>query len=284
MIGKVSGKYDSKFSGYNKDPKAGKIGPCSTSSKLGTRITYGFVELIGRVDPRPIKGTDPEPFVTDSQPASAAGGTSAANKAKVKMSKEPEFIYEYSWSAAAEGDNAGWFWELDNTDAIVVQLIFHTSNSRFHVSEVSASLKQVPPYCKTKSQEFLDWVEMLTPFADIAGKAMQAGGLAAPGKVISSISKMKLNSVPANKFPWYVKTFSVNGEPGIEWHIPNSLVNQTGNRLSGSVGVTFTDGGGADSDAEDSLKMEVKAFLRADDGELFLSPTNSVLALIIKPA
>lgn len=279
MIGKVRGEYAVDYSGYPKPD-----GPGISDSDLKTNIRFGYVELVGCISPESIKGIDPASPVPSAASSTAAEPGAPVKRIKKKSGKKDP-VYEYTWSVAAQGENTGWYWDLDKNDPIVVQLIFHTGASRYHVSEVSASLKQIPPYHKTKSQEIMDWVEMLTPFAGLAGKALEAGGLAGPAKVISTISKMKLNSIPADKFPWYIKTFSAGTEPGVEWHIPHALIALTGNRFVGSVGVTFTDGGALDSAASNSLNIEVRAFLRDTSGkELFLSPTNKPLVLPVKPA
>lgn len=259
MMRKVRKGYKDSCSGF------GKGKPCQ--SPIHQLIGKGYVELTGVVNPRSIKEIRHEPPQTKSDTKQDVGPV----------------VYEYSWAVGMTGSDMRWYAELDKNDPIVIQLIFHTKHSRYAIHEVAANLKQVPPFKKTRSQEIRDWLEMFSPLVATTGKVMELAGATIPGKIISAISQMKLNSVPVDEFPWYVKTFSWEENAGIEWHIPQSLIEYTGNRLVGSLGAYFVGCEVADSESQDELSLELRAFLRSGGEELFISPTDEPTQLVITP-
>ena len=307
MITKVRKEYDPNFSGYISGAPGNIVQRSDYKKFPAQNIKSGYVELVGPVSPRALKGLEQDTHAPETP----------QDQPKTKRKGEKAAVYEYSWCVGILGSSMDWYSDLDRYDPIVIQMIFHTGKSCFHIQEVAANLKQVPPYPRTKGEQIQDWVDLMRPVMDTTGKVLELTGLAPAGKIVSSISKMKLNSVPVDKFPWYIKTFCANSdehitEAGVEWHIPGALIQYTGNRLSGSIGLIFTDGGAkaSDSGAKEAdisvkaldgevkeanggakeaemtkqLRIEAKAFLRLSDGtELFLSPTNGRLELTISP-
>ena len=236
-----------------------------------------YIELLGEKHPKVVRGVIPDE--EEKEPATMP-------------------IHEYSWNVGITGNKLNWYDYLDANDALVVQLIFHVSHSRHTIHEVAANLMQVPPYQKTTTEAILDWMDLMKPLAETAGKALEAAGAGAPGKVISAVAGMKLNAVPVTKFRWYVKTFTMGEEAGIEWHIPKALLEFTGNRIVGSLGVTFLDCGAPPQASEkpDELPLEIRAFLRLRDGltleytapnfadsEIFLNEVNNPTRLLLEP-
>lgn len=196
-------------------------------------------------------------------------------------------VHEYWWTVCLLGYQPDWLERLDESDAVVIQIIFHIGASRYSLQEVAATLKQVPPYRpdqKSVVQGIQDWLDLLRPLVDTTGKVAQLSGIILPGKMLSAISEMKFNSIPVDKFSWFVKTFSAGSEAGIEWHIPRSLISCTGNRLEGSLGVSLFDCLSSDSEQADEFALEIRAFVRSKDGEeLFITPTNRATQLTIRP-
>ena len=268
MFAKIRGEFEAKKSGYTKEHKS-----CPSASEA--KIQTGYVELIGSIRPKALKGAAPvvvEPTV-------------ANGLKKAKVVQEKATVYEYCWCVGASGDDAEWYSKLNGNDPMVVQLLFHTANSRYYVQEVAADLKLIPPFFKAKPGELQEIVDRVRPWGEAIGTGLEIFGQKAAGKLISSISKKKRQStVPEEKFPWYIKMFSFGTESGIEWHIPQTLIEATGNRLVGSVGITFTDVSGLNTELEETLSIEARAFLRDGNGkELFLSATDKPLLLSITP-
>ena len=216
-FGKAYSAFCQQYSGWASDGT-----PCRSESALLRGIVDGYVELIGPTRPvllTPLSDTAPDA----GQP-----------------------VHEYSWSLGITGREADWYRQLDQADPIIVQLIFHTAEAGYAVQEVAANLKLVSPYRsapKTTGQQILGALDVARPLVDTAGKLMELGGLGIPGKMVSALSQMKLNAVPTDQFPWFVKTFSWGREPGVEWHIPKYLIDCSGNRLIGSLGVSLLDCG-----------------------------------------
>ena len=264
MIGRVRGAFD-RASGY---------APADFDN-----IKSFFVELHGELQPQTVRGVSSE---AEKEPATAP-------------------IHEYFWNVGITGNEMTWYNDLADDDALVVQLIFHTSRSRYIAHEIAANLTQVPPYQKTTTEAIMDWIDLYKPLAETAGKALEAAGAGAPGKALSAVAGMKMNAVPVTKFRWYVKTFTIGEEAGIEWHIPRDMLTYTGNRICGSLGVTLLDCGTAPATSglsaslleEKSLSLEIKAFLRFNSGsrilgshvitEVFLNTTQDAFILPLTP-
>lgn len=263
-FGKARRLFDSEYSGFY----AGQ--PGRSRSELIDAVETGYVELVG---------------ATRLQAAEVHGHGGLMAAPTVPQGAEPP-VYEYSWAVGVTGYQPEWSERLDEKDAVVVQLIFRVGASRYSVQEIAATLKQVPPYQpdpKTTAQGIQDWLELLRPLVDTTGKVVQLSGFGLPGKIISAVSEMKFNSVPVDKFPWFVKTFSTGTDAGIEWHIPRSLIFSTGNRLVGSLGVSFLDCEVPDAEPDSEASIELRAFLRSKDGdELFISPTNEITKLDLR--
>ena len=239
-----------------------------------------FVELHGELQPQVVRGAGSE---AEKEPATAP-------------------IHEYFWNVGIVGNKMNWYDDLADDDALVVQLIFHTSRSRYIAHEVAANLTQVPPYQETTTEAIMDWIDLYNPLVEAAGKVLEAAGAGTPGKELCAIAGMKMNAVPVTKFRWYVKTYTAGQEDGIEWHIPRDMLVYTGNRICGSLGVTLLDCGTAPATSglppssleEKSLQVEIKAFLRLNTApqdfgfshgvkELFLAVGPEALALTLKP-
>lgn len=263
-FGKVRSLYDPECSGFY----AGQSS--RSNSELMNAIDTGYVELVGPTRPVAFTATNGPPVPGAHAPH-----------------EHGPHVHEYWWTVCLLGYQPDWSGRLDENDAVVVQIIFHEGASRYSIREVAATLKQVPPYRpeqKTAGQEIQDWLDLLRPLVETTGKVAQLSGLVLPGKIISAVSEMKFNSIPVSSFPWFVKTFSSGPESGIEWHIPRSLIFCTGNRLEGSLGVSFLDCEGSEAEQGDELVLEIRAFVRSRDGEeLFISPTNRATQLTLRP-
>ena len=251
---------------YPHDIKGQEI---ATGSPQSVGISGTYVELIGSTNPQTLK---------DIYFYSGGDKSQEINSLPI--------IYEYIWSMAILGtlakDGEKWYENLDD-DGIVIQLIFHVSQTRFSIREVAANLNLLPPYKKIKG--IADWFEPLMAFTKMAGEVVKATGLETTGKIISAISGMKMNSIPSSdEFPWFVKTFCcpVNEgfEPGIEWHIPKSLIRIIGNRLQGSLGIIFIEGTVSENSKDKEISIEIRAFLRdKQKNELFICPINEPVIL-----
>jgi hypothetical protein len=271
MIGRVRSAFQRGLAG------AGSGGVDSSDPRVIGMIQSCYLELIGELHPQ-----------------------SVSESGSKEKDKEPPVvpIHEYTWSVGIVGTQMNWYDNLADEDALVVQLIFHTSQSRFAFHEIAANLMQVPPYQKTTTEAIMDWIDLVKPLAETAGKALEAAGAGAPGKVLSAVAGMKLNAVPVDKFRWYVKTFSMGQEAGIEWHIPKTMLIYTGNRIVGSLGVSLLDCStpALPGDKPELLPLEIKAFLRlkgrlndlfsgteSTSREIFLNPEKDPKLLLLQP-
>lgn len=215
-------------------------------------LENGFVELLGEVNPTPIKET------------------MLMNKQSVSKNKESELknsipLYEYVWTVGIKGDpnikKGHWCDELDKDDSIGVQLIFHTNKSKFSIREISATLKQLPPFEKKKG--IGGWVESISPVANVFGKGLETMGVSY-GKILTNISEMQLNSASTKDFPWWIKSIAVSENPGVEWHISKSYLQSVGNRFVGTLGIYFVECETYTEDLKPELEIEIKVFLQKD--------------------
>lgn len=259
VIGRARRIFDEAHSSYI-DEKTGK----DKSGSLKGTIEEGYVELLGVTDPESVGNI----VYSEADPFSPV-------------------LYEYVWSVGVKGPHK-WCEKLDEDDSIVIQLIFHTKNSRFSIRDVAADLKQLPPFQKEK--KIFDWLDTLRPALDTVGKGLEATGFGFPGKIISTISQMKLNSVSTQEFPWWTKTLCSDNNPGIEWHISKSYLESVGGRFIGTLGVYFLDCGSDNKELDETLLIEIKAFLRGPErrggsDELYISNTakNKETILVINP-
>jgi hypothetical protein len=221
-------------------------------------LKNGYVELLGEAKPLPVEEMYYAPLDYKM---------SLKEEGKTKELKIP-VVYEYKWSVGITGENRNWFDKLDENDSVVVQLIFHTKSSRFSVREVAVDLKQMPPFMK-EDGKIADFIEKAKSAIGTTGKVMELTGFSVPGKIISALSEMKMNSVKTEEFPWYVKPFSFEQESGVEWHIPRSYFQKAGNRLVGTLAAYFIDCDVGNA----SLSIEIRVFMKSKDyGELFVCP------------
>lgn len=273
MIVKIHKMFAAEKSTYKEDPNC--------KGKIKDQIKDAYLELMGPDTPTALKGT--APVVVE---LSAADG-----RKKSKAVREKATVSEYRWCVGITGKNVDWYDSLNNDDPIVVQLLFHTRDSGYDIQEVAADLKLIPPFFSPKPPITQRVSETLHSAGDVAGSVLQFLGQDAAGKLLSKLSKKpKQISVPAEKFAWYVKMFSVDMESGIEWHIPRVLIEAVGNRIVGSAGVIFTAVSNQDSQQEPNsspkadLSIEMRAFLRDGCGnEVFLCPIDQLLQLKITP-
>jgi hypothetical protein len=267
MIGRIRAVYDPAHAGFDSKDK-----PIEGPDSLKGLLKEGYIELVGVINPQPVVAIHyvPKPE-KDTQKAETEQETGLV-------------LYEYFWSAGMSGFDPKWYEKLDSDDPIVVQLIFHTKGSRYSTQEVAANLKQVAPFQKTAEKKILDWFEQIQPVAETAGKVMEIVGATVPSKIVSAIAQMKLNMVPVEEFPWWVKTFCKGEDAGIEWHVPCQIIHRLGNRLVGSLGIYFIECDASNPTLKDEISMEMRTFLRSPrQEELFISPTNKRTELIIRP-
>ena len=261
MIRRVRRFFDYKHASFD---DAGES--TSENGSLSGLLKEGYVELLGVTDPEAVNAI----CYMDNKPKLGAS-----------------FIYEYFWSVGMAGLDPKWFEKLDKDESIVVQLIFHTKDSRFSIQEIAADLKQLPPFLKEKG--IFDKLQTIRPLLDTAGKVIEAAGLGVPGRILSTISEINANTVPVDEFPWWIKTFTTGGDAGIEWHIPRNFLQYAGSRLVGTLDVYFVDcNPDTEETPENDLGIEIRAFLRsstqdARSEELYVNPTNQKTMLIISP-
>ena len=238
----------------------------------------GYVELFGEINPQPIETL--QYSITPQKPSSEKETSNIRS-----IDEAVSLVYEYFWSVGMASSDPNWYNKLDDPDPIVIQLILHTQGSKYVTQDIAANLKQVPPFQKTTENKIQDWFTHVQPIVDTAGKMLSLGGAKVPGEILSAISQMKLNTVPVDQFPWWVKTFSFQNDPGIEWHIPKNLIQHSGNRVVGSFGIRFIkcDSPDIKKPLEDEFSIEIRAFVRSGKKELYLSPTNKKTGLKITP-
>jgi hypothetical protein len=274
MISRVRAVYDPAYAGFDGEGKSVE-GPAS----LKGLVKEGYIELVGVINPRSVG----EIYYVPLPPTPKPKLEQEAPKAETEQETDP-ILYEYFWSAGMTGFDPKWYERLDDDDPIVVQLIFHTKDSRYSTQEVAANLKQVPPFQKTTEKKIREWFEQLQPVAATAGQVMGLAGATVPGKIIAAIAQMKLNTVLLDDFPWWVKTFSFEEEAGIEWHIPRRLIQYVGNRLVGSLGTYFIECDTSDPTLKNEISIEMRTFLRSPRREeLYISPTNKKTELVLRP-
>ncbi|MFB3889954.1 MAG: hypothetical protein ACE14S_10720 [Candidatus Bathyarchaeia archaeon] len=266
MIGRVRAVYDETHACFTPDGKSITLPP-----QLDDMLKDGYIELLGEVNPLTVE----EVYHLTGPKKEGEGSEASGQVAPV--------IYEYFWSLGIGGPTPKWYDQLDDHDPIVVQLIFHTQNSKYSPQDIAANLKQVPPFQKTLETKIQDWFEQFKPVVETAGKVLSIGGVSLAGEVLSAISEMKLNTVPVDQFPWWVKTFSTVDEAGIEWHIPKKLVQYVGNRIVGSLGVYFIKCCDK-AELKDEFSIEMRAYVRSKSQvEVFISPTDKRTELVISP-
>lgn len=191
MIGRVRAVYDPAHAGFDEKGKSVK-----EPASLKGLVKEGYVELLGVLDPRSVGEIHYVPLPPTPKPKPEK----ETLKAEIQQETDP-ILYEYFWSAGMTGLDPKWYERLDDDDPIVVQLIFHTKDSKYATQEVAANLKQVPPFQRTTEKKIRDWFEQFQPVAATAGKVMEVAGATVPGKIISAIAQMKLNTVPVDEFP-----------------------------------------------------------------------------------
>jgi hypothetical protein len=137
-----------------------------------------------------------------------------------------------------------------------VRVLFPRSRG-WRVHELAVSVKYLAPVPEQKSLlENVDRdIGALQPFLGVAGTVAGAAGAvgagpvaSATGHVLDAVAKMKVNSVPqAPKFEWSVEkitTWVADPEgkelvDGIAWNLPQSMFEQLGSRVNGSIAVSF---------------------------------------------
>lgn len=254
MIKRVGCEFDSKSTPTN---------PISKFEDIKEILKNGFIELLG----------ENQPLATNKMYYAAFDQKQSLQKEEGKTELEIPVAYEYVWSVGLAGQEGNWYDNLVEDDSIVIQLIFRSKASKYSIREIAADLKQVPPFMK-KDGSIASFIERAGKAMGVAGKVVELSGFSGPGKIISALSELNINTVPTEEFRWYVKSFSFEQEAGIEWHIPKNYLERAGNRIVGTLAVYFIECPTEGRESEqDELKIEIRAFLNTKEkGSLFICP------------
>ncbi len=182
------------------------------------------------------------------------------------------FIYEYIWALSVsvpldekERPIHDWIDKLKKTDTIIVQIFFHTTNTKYSVRALTGTLK--PPIMTKKSfaDAFWDsWMKMTGTAAKLIGATTKVYGIEQLGMAMDMASELEKDVIPSSHaYPWYLKTImteDIDNNPlyGMEWTINRRAFYSIGNCLMGGAGLIFI----KSSDLitkKDYIKLDVRA-------------------------
>ncbi|MBN2250953.1 MAG: hypothetical protein JW724_02610 [Candidatus Altiarchaeota archaeon] len=217
------------------------------------------------------------------------------------------YIYEYLWTLCLTGDierPSGkfekWTDKLAKKDAILVQVFFHTEDTKYSVRAITGTIK--PPFMIKKNiKDFLGdkWMKFtgttIQSFGDYVKLplAKQIGS-----EITNAMAQFDKDSAPSSySYPWYSKviaTYEREEEKlkqldGVEWCIDRRAFINLGNRLEGAMGLIFVE---SSDKGKEGLNLEVRAKISFnDDYEIWMPfnpnlqnpKTENRLHLTIKP-
>ena len=159
-------------------------------------------------------------------------------------------IYEYSWTIGhSVGSHLGDLGKKLQDPAASIFLFLPISRG-WRVKELVATVKYLRPVTEQEK-----WLEKLSQYSkevsplisDVSELARLVPG-AAPfseaASIVSTIAKLQINNVPrVEGFEWSVSKVTDKSAyglmQGIQWTIPKQMFEKLGNRLTGSVAVSF---------------------------------------------
>lgn len=166
-------------------------------------------------------------------------------------SEEALPIYEYSWVIGHSDDllaNKD-LWSHIKDPALSVFVYFPVSRG-WRVKELAATTKYLTP---TVDQE--KWLHRISEISQEVSPAISdistlvrlvPNPLSSEvASILSTIARLQINNVPrVEGFEWSVRKVTRKSEygvmQGIQWTIPRQMFRQLGNRLTGSIAVSFT--------------------------------------------
>ena len=184
----------------------------------------GFLEITG--DPNPV--TSPE--ITKNATPDKKGADPATA------------VYVYSWTLCVTGHKVDWVNALkkgrNGEDGILVQFLFHTSNTGFRVKELAATVRQLAPNKKVPGvgARIVRTINKFKPLIQGAGELIGGAGKT----IANAITGFQIDAAPEDEYGWYVKTITAyDREQGVEWFLPKQMIASLGNRISGGVAILF---------------------------------------------
>ena len=180
-------------------------------------------------------------------------------------------VYEYIWelSLTCSIDEKTerpipWLNKLsEKDDAILVQVFFHTNETKYSIRALTGTLK--PPFMIKKG--FKDilcdrWWKITGTATKLIGETMKMPGTKAISTAIDAISELEKDSVPtSHAYKWYSKMIATKEDGvmlnGVEWGIKKEAFKKLGNRLMGGIGLIFIE---SDSNEKmNCIEVEIRA-------------------------
>jgi hypothetical protein len=190
-----------------------------------------------------------------------AGSSSDANTATTQSAP----VYEYWWTIGHAGhrpEHGGLLehmtgpsdlWEHLPDPAARVYLYF-PGGGNWRVKELAATVKYMSPIAheETFGEKIAQGWQTIGPLVEaasaLAAAAQPIAGTAATqsAKILGALAQLKLTSVPAVKgFEWSAGKVAFGNKrhggvaQGVMWTLPPSMFRELGDRLTGSLGVSF---------------------------------------------
>ena len=209
----------------------------------------GYLKIMGEIEPQ----LSNLPIITDEK----------------KLSNW--YVYEYMWelSLTCSLDEKTerpipWVDKLsEKDDAILVQVFFHTNNTKYSIRALTGTLK--PPFMIKKGFKDIlcdKWLKITGTATKLIGEAIKIPGTKAICTAIDAISELEKDSIPtSHAYKWYSKMIATREDGvmlnGVEWGIKRDAFKNLGNRLMGGIGLIFIE---SDSNEKmDCIEVEIRA-------------------------
>lgn len=183
-------------------------------------------------------------------------------------------VYEYQWTLSLtreisrpQGRTKRWTNKLTEKDAILVQVFFHTSDTKYSVKVLTGTI--MPPFMiKRNLREFLGdkWMKYTGAVVQSFGKYSKVSMIGQIGsEITNTIAQFEKDAVPTSySYPWYSKTVTTYEENekqlkqlnGVEWHINKRAFRNLGNQLNGAFRVIFIE---SSEKGSEIIKLETRA-------------------------
>ena len=158
-------------------------------------------------------------------------------------------VYEYWWTIGHSGaTELEVLWSQLQDPAASIFVYFPTSWG-WRIKELISTVKYLTP---VHGQESLfqkvakHWQEAAPIVSDVAslGSLLPNPALAEVARMMSTIAKLQINNVPqAEGYEWSVRKVTHKSEHGVmhgvKWTLPKKMFIELGDRLTGSVAVSF---------------------------------------------
>jgi len=211
---------------------------------------------------------------------------------KILITSDPESasisIHEYIWDLGALGHmdkkshrHRPIHWEdrlKRSEDAITVQFLFHTKDTKYSVRAFKAVLKAPFMVRSTLRDKLADgWMKIAGTTISTAGEIANIPGTKQFGTILDTINELNKDTAPvSHSYSWYSKTICAE-EMGslvdaVEWNITSRAFKNLGNHLIGGVVLMFfeTEKEIEAKELKSSIFLEARARISFDDRDIWI--------------